>query len=283
MPFDMHVYTCARATDIGILDRDLRRSPAIAEGRVELSVLWNKPNASEAYAEAMRAAPAELMIFAHCDVYFPDGWFERLQWEIERLTHLDPAWAVAAVIGVTAAGEFVGRAWDTSLAPLFAETDGVFGNALHLPVPVQSCDEMVLIVRTDARVPFDRELPGFHLYGTDIALEAERRGRTAYALDMPLIHNAKAQLRLGPDYVGSYRYMVRKWRSRLPVETTCGTLSVNPFVLPLRRMKVRYKALCRPSTYTTERLSDPSIKADQLGMRQLLTAPMEHSQALDPV
>ena len=32
-------------------------------------------------------------------------------------------------------------------------------------------------------------------------LEAEKRGYGSYGLDMPLIHNAKAQLRLGPDYV----------------------------------------------------------------------------------
>lgn len=281
MATDFHIYTCARSTDIDILERDLRRSPLVSRGKVGLTVLWNQPSASSAYAAAMGSANADILIFAHCDIYFPDGWFERLRWEIERLNQIDPAWAVAAIIGVTATGKFVGRAWDCSLAPLFLETEGIFGVPLEAPVPIASCDEMVLIVRNDAGTLFDPNLPDFHLYGTDIALEAERRGRTCYVLDMPLIHNAKAQLSLGPDYVRAYKYMVRKWRKRLPVHTTCGTLAANPLVLPLRRLQMRYKALCRKSTYSTERLPDPGAKAIELGMSQLLAAPMEHAHAFD--
>ncbi|MDR3437643.1 MAG: GNAT family N-acetyltransferase [Telmatospirillum sp.] len=244
---------------------------------MNLTVLLNQPGASQAYADAMESATADILIFAHCDVFFPEGWFERFEWEIERLTRLDPNWAVAGVIGVTAGGNFVGRVWDCSLAPLFAETGGLFGTALKEPVQVVSFDELVLIVRRDAGVHFDRKLPGFHLYGSDIALEAERRGRTTYALDIPLIHNAKAQLHVGPDYVEAYRYMVRKWGKRLPTPTTCGVLTTNPFVLPYRRMKVRYKALFRQSTYSTARLADPSLKASELGISRLLIIPPEQA------
>ncbi|CAH1669314.1 hypothetical protein BOSEA31B_13403 [Hyphomicrobiales bacterium] len=282
MAFSSHVYTCARSTDVDVLDRDLRRSPAIARGKIGLTVLWNRPSASEAYADEIEAASAETLIFAHCDVYFPEGWFERLEWEMARLTLLDPDWAVAAVIGVTTASEFIGRAWDSSLAPLFAKTGGMFGNALAAPARIASCDEMVIIIRNATGVRFDRKLPGFHLYGTDIVLEAERLGRTAYALDMPLIHNAKAQLNLGPDYVEAYQYMVRKWQPRLPVPTTCGVLTANPLVLPFRRLKIRYKALCRPSTYSTERLSDPAVKAEELGMYRMLATPVESAESAAP-
>ena len=280
MAFGSHVYTCARSTDVDVLDRDLRRSPAIARGEMGLTVLWNRRSASEAYADAMETAAAETLVFAHCDVYFPEGWFERLEKEIARLTLRDPNWAVAAVIGVTASNDVIGRAWDSSLAPLFASTGGLFGAALAEPTPIISCDEMVIVVRNGAGVLFDRKLPGFHLYGTDIVLEAERLGRTAYALDVPLIHNAKAQLNLGPDYVDSYRYMARKWRARLPVPTTCGLLTANPLVLPFRRLKIRYKALCRPTTYSTERVPDPAAKAEELGMRRMLAAPWEPAEGL---
>jgi hypothetical protein len=272
MTLDLHVYTCARTSDRGRLDQDLRSSPAIASGAAPLTVLWNRESASAAYAEAMKSAAADILVFAHCDIFFPAGWFERLESEIAQLDGTDPNWAVAGVIGVTASGQFVGRAWDNSLAPLFRETGGFFGAALGAPARVDSCDEMVLIVRNRSGVSFDPALPGFHLYGTDIALEAERQGRTTYALDLPLIHNAKAQLQLGADYVAAYKYMVRKWRARMPVATTCGLVTANPLVLAHRRLKMRYKALFRRSTYCSERLSDPAAKALELNITGLLTS-----------
>jgi hypothetical protein len=269
-----HVYTCARTSDVETLERDLCRSPSIANSDVGLTVLWNQPSAAAAFARAMETATADFLIFAHCDVYFPENWFERLAWEVDRLTRLDPNWAVAAGAGITSTGEGVGRTWDCALAPLFPESAGVYGKALKVPIPIESVDEMHFILRREAGVSFDPLLPEFHLYGTDIALEAERNGKTCYALDMPLIHNAKPQLFLGSDYVRSYRYMVRKWRSRLPVVTTCGPLTRNPFALPLRRLRLRYKALCRKSTYATQRVADPSAKAKELGMDRELAAPL---------
>ncbi|MDE5452813.1 hypothetical protein GWE18_08015 [Bradyrhizobium sp. CSA112] len=273
-----HIYTCARSSDVSTLERDLYRSPSIANSDVGLTILWNQPSAAAAYARAIETATADFLVFAHCDVYFPENWFERLAWEIDRLMLLDPSWAVAASGGVTAAGEVVGRTWDCSLAPLFPENGGLFGKASDGPVPIVSFDEMAFVLRREAGVSFDPLLPEFHLYGTDIALEAERQGRTCYGLDMPLIHNAKPQLSLGSDYVRSYRYMVRKWAARLPVATTCGALTRNPFALPLRRLSIRYKALCRRSTYTDQRVSDPSAKVRELGIDRVLAAPLSQAR-----
>jgi hypothetical protein len=269
-----HVYCVARSGDVDRLETDLARSPEIAMEKVGLTVLWNQANASGAYARAMETATAEVLIFAHCDVYFPDGWFARLAWEVDLLARVDPEWAVAGVSSLTASGEWVGRMYDSSLEPRFSETKGIFGNPVFSPTPIVSTDELTLIVRRAAAVSFDPLLPEFHLYGTDIILEAERRGKHSYGLDLPLIHNAKAQLRFGSDYVRAYKYMVRKWRARLPVPTTCGVLTASPFALPLRRLRLRYGAICRPSSYNTQRLSDPQAKAIEIGIEKLLAAPM---------
>jgi hypothetical protein len=273
-----HVYCLARSSDVGRLETDLACSPEIANGMVKLTILWNQASAGGGYAGAMETATADVLIFAHCDVYFPGGWFARLAWEINRLARLDPEWAVVGVSSLTASGEHVGRVYDSSLEPLFGETKGIFGNPLLLPTPIVSADELALIVRRGVGVLFDPFLPGFHLYGTDIILGAERRGKRSYGLDLPLIHNAKAQLRLDADYVRAYSYMVRKWRARLPVPTTCGTLTANPFALPLRRLRIRYRAICRPSSYNTQRLSDPQAKANEIGMEKLLAVPMVESR-----
>jgi len=273
----IHVYTCARSSDAARLQNDLSSSPEIADGTIGLTVLWNKLSASIAYSEAVKTASSDILVFAHCDVYFPEQWFKRLEWEVERLSSMDPNWAVAGVSSISSTGQVVGRIFDTSLEPLFKKTLGVFGKALKEPVPIVSADELVLIIRRKSGVSFDRWLPGFHLYGTDIVLEAEKRGYGCYGLDMPLIHNAKAQLRLGPDYVQAHEYMVRKWRTRLPVRTTCVPLTTNKLIMPYARLRVRYKAKFKQSTYSTNRISDLKAKALELGLERSLTSPMLQS------
>ncbi|MDR3489985.1 MAG: hypothetical protein P4M05_34545 [Bradyrhizobium sp.] len=101
----------------------------------------------------------------------------------------------------------------------------------------------------------------------------ERRCRTTYSIDIPVIHNAKAQLHVGADYVESYRYMARIWRKRLPTSTTCGVFTTIPSVLSYPRMKVRYKALFLQSTYSTARLAAPSL----VGISQPPTTPPEQA------
>jgi hypothetical protein len=270
MPSLFHVFACARTSDTEILKRDLLRSPAIAENKVPLTVLWNQESASSAFHDSVQNAAAEFLVFTHCDVYFPKRWFERLGWEVNRLASIDADWAVAGISAITSSGELVGRIWDASLEPI---THGIFGKALTVPVPIVSTDELAFVVRRGAGINFDPLLPNFHLYATDIILTAERNGKRSYGLDMPLIHNAKAQLRVGPDYVKSYKYMVQKWRNRLPVPTTCGTITSNPIKPLFRRLRVRYKALCRSSTYSTRRVLDPSAKAIELALDQLLEVP----------
>ena len=263
-----HVYVCARTSiDTPILERDLSRSPAIANKDVALTVLWNQKSAAIAFGTAIENATADFLVFTHCDVYFPEGWFERLAWEVDRLMQADPNWAVAGFSGITASGALVGRVWDCSLDPW---TRGIFGKALVGAVPIVSADELAIVVNRNAGITFDPKLPEFHLYATDIILAAERAGKRSYAFDMPLIHNAKAQLYVGRDYRNSYRYMIEKWRDRLPVPTTCGPLTSTPFAIARRHLRMRYKAIFRQSTFSTHRIPDPSAKSRELGLDQLL-------------
>jgi hypothetical protein len=206
----------------------------------------------------MKSATSPILVFAHSDVYFPEGWFARLNQEVERLNLLDPDWAVASIFGITASGNAVGRIWDSGL-------QWTIGRAVTSPVPIVSLDEVVFVVRRGSEMLFDPMVPDFHLYGTDLVLMAERRGKRSYGLDLPLVHNSKPVLRLGPDYVRSYKYMVRKWHDRLPVPTSIATLTANPGHLAFRRLQIRYRAIFRSSTYSSKRIEDPSKKARELG------------------
>ena len=140
------VYACVRSSDAERLRKDLATSPEIASGKVGLTVLWDQESASGAYARAIETATADVLIFTHCDVFFPDGWFKRLKWEVGRLSCLDANWAIAGISSKTQSGELVGRIFDTSLEPIFSRTHGIFGKQLAAPVPIVSTDGLVVIV-----------------------------------------------------------------------------------------------------------------------------------------
>ena len=133
-----------------------------------------------------------------------------------------------------------------------------------MPQEVVSLDEIVLIVRRASGVNFDPALPSFHLYGTDIVLEARKLGMKSYVVDLPVIHNAKPVVRLDRSYISAYNFMVRKWKPLLPWPTVIVELSRNPLILMLRRLRIRYKAIFRASTLNAS-LERPDIKARELG------------------
>ncbi len=249
-----HVYCVAN--DGKILARDLQSSPDIANQVVPLSVLWNETSASAAYARALTTSEADLLIFAHQDLYLPRGWFNRLARVIDRLDRLDQNWAVIGLAGRTHSGAFVANVWDSGVGC-------VAGAPFADPVRAASLDELVLIVRRAASVGFDPQLPCFHLYGTDLVLSAEAKGKTAYIINLPAIHNSKPVRRLGRDYIAAYRFMVGKWRDQLPWPTVPLPLTANRFLFAARRLRLRCKASLRASTDFPP-LLDPAAKAREL-------------------
>jgi hypothetical protein len=90
---------------------------------------------------------------------------------------------------------------------------------------VRSLDEAVLIVRKSSGVRFDESLPGFHMYGTDICQEANRRGMKAYAISSFCIHNTNGYNMLPWDFWKCYLIMRRKWRRQLPITTPCAKIT----------------------------------------------------------
>ncbi|MCK1597302.1 hypothetical protein [Bradyrhizobium sp. 164] len=245
------------ANERRVLARNLQRSPEIADGRIQVSIVWGATAASAAYHDAITTATADIVVFSHQDVYFPEGWFSRLEVICEKLRLTDPSWAVAGLSGMTPEGEWFGHMWDSGLGI-------VCGGPFDPPRNVASLDEAVLIVRRASGALFDPALPSFHLYGTDIVLEAQKAGKKSYVINLPVIHNSKATVCLDRTYVAAYRFMVRKWKAVLPWPTVIVRLTRNPFPLLLRRMRLRYKRILRSSTLHP-RFEHPELKARELG------------------
>ena len=113
MPCSVQIFCVAN--EQATLTRNLLASPEIADGRVGVSVIWGAKAASAAYRDAIASAHADIVVFAHQDVYFPEGWFSQLRLVCQRLNSVDPCWAVAGICGMTNEGEFVAHLWDAGL------------------------------------------------------------------------------------------------------------------------------------------------------------------------
>ncbi|WP_155322049.1 hypothetical protein [Desulfosarcina ovata] len=195
------------------------------------------------------------MVFAHQDVYFPNGWFSNLSRIIDELNKKDKKWAVLGIIGVDINGAIEGRTWSTGLRK-------EVGCSLTYPRLVQSIDELVIVINRIAGIVFDEKLPGFHLYGTDIVQTAILNGFSAYVIDNPVIHNSLPIIKLDNGFTKAYRYMKKKWKTILPIKSPVTTITRYGYPLFKKRIRQMLKYTDRGSF---SRLADPGLKAKELG------------------
>jgi hypothetical protein len=246
-----------------ILERNLKRSPLLQSGDVPLHVETGAPSAAIAYNRALDATDTEFVIFAHQDVYLPQGWDAVLEARLTELAARDPGWALVGAFGVDLHEKGFGVVWSTSLG-------NVVGRLPYEPVQVQSYDEFLIVMRRTPGLRFDERLPGFHLYGTDIVQTAWAMNLGCYVMALPTVHNDRYHEELGVDFHQAYRYMQRKWRDRLPLATPVVKISWHG--LHLRRTRKQAKqsrdyrrAMALPNDV------DPMCYASLCGWSQLST------------
>ncbi len=175
-------------------------------------------SASMAYNAGMKKSSSEILVFVHQDIFLPSGWAVKLSRCIQELTAIDPQWGVAGVIGKNELGENVGFAYSSGLKQYV-------GKPFRHSIPVRTLDEIVLIIRRSSGLAFDEALPGFHLYGTDICLEAERKGLKNYVIPCFVFHNSCGIKRLPMEFWQAYMYLRSKWWDYLPIYTSCTKIT----------------------------------------------------------
>jgi hypothetical protein len=175
-------------------------------------------SAAGAYNDAIEKAHTDILVFAHQDVYLPEGWGGQFQAALERLSKMDPRWAVAGVWGVPTNCEGVGHVFCTGLGRRLGED-------FTQPVEVRTLDELMLVVRKSSGLRFDPDLPGYHMYGADICLQANQHGMKCYAISALCIHNTNGYGMLPMEFWKCYLQLRRKWKSVLPVTTPCATIT----------------------------------------------------------
>lgn len=229
---DVDVSLVAAVNNDAVLEACLARSPDVASGRLRLTSIRGANNMAQAYNCGMEQNADRVTFFAHQDVYLPEGWLDRALDVLDALDNEHPDWMVAGPYGVRANGRHVGRVWDVGLGR-------ELGSAGFEPAPVVSLDELLLILKRSPDFGFDPALPHFHLYGTDVVQTCLASGGTAWALELPLVHNSLPVDSLGGGYAKAYGYVRRKWRNHLPIPTTVCPVSSNPLPLALARWRVR--------------------------------------------
>ena len=68
-------------------------------------------SAAGAYNSGIGKTKSDLLVFAHQDVFLPEGWITKVQRAIEFLSREDPDWAVLGVWGVKRSGECAGHVY----------------------------------------------------------------------------------------------------------------------------------------------------------------------------
>ncbi len=130
----------------------------------------------------LREAKGEFVIVCHQDVLLTIDDRQKLEQQIEIVTHLDPCWGVLGNAGVN---NMFNMSMVITEANLKSYCKGI------LPSKVQSLDENFLLIKASTNLAVAGDLEGFHMYGTDICLVAECLGYSAFAIDFNIIHKGK--------------------------------------------------------------------------------------------
>lgn len=219
-----------------VLEDNFLSSPCLHQPH-KYTILFQEsfPSAAKAYNDAIEKSPNDLLIFCHQDIYLPEEWLSDVQRALDFLDHHDPVWGVLGCAGITRNKQMWGQVYSSGL--------GVIGQAAEHPAPVQTLDEIVLILRKSSGLRFDELLPHFHLYGADICLRASERGMTNYAIPAFCIHNTAQIFTLPAEFYAGCQYIKRVWGDHLPIQTTCARITrfnVPIYIQRLRETYLRY-------------------------------------------
>jgi hypothetical protein len=216
-----------------ILQDNFLASPCLGNSHPhEILVQHGFQSAAASYNDAISRSSNDVMVFAHQDMVFPSAWLSDLDRAIKILEKDDPNWGVLGCYGMTKGNQGKGYVYTHGL--------GILGAPFEHPAPVQTLDEIVLILKKSSGLKFDERLPHFHFYGSDICLTAAKRGMKSYAISAFCVHNSQLNYVLPAEFYDCYKVLKRIWKDALPIQTTCIRVTPFDFQMRVRRLKAPY-------------------------------------------
>jgi hypothetical protein len=189
-------------------------------------------------------------------MFLPQAWLSQLENSLQYLHENELSWGVLGCWGARADRACLGHIYSSGL--------GILGHDFDHPLPVQTLDEIVLIVRKSSGLSFHDALPGFHFYGTDICMSAAVQGLECYVLPAFAIHNTAQILKLPADFYACYAHAKRLWKKQLPIQTTCIRISRFNSEVYWRKLRSLYQAKSFERRTPAPRVVDPGQILEQL-------------------
>lgn len=138
----------------------------------------NKYDAYGSIRRFLKRSSGKYIIICHQDIVLVDD--ERvLSARLKHLEDTDSRWAMATNAGVDEKGRQFFR---------YVHPSGLEIRKGDFPHRIAAADEHFLLLKASSGISPSPGLSGFHLYGTDIAVQAGLAGQTAYAIDFNLVH-----------------------------------------------------------------------------------------------
>jgi len=230
------------------LEKNFLSSPCLRDpNNYQVLIQENFSSAAGAFNDAISRSVNDLIVFIHQDILLPNVWLSQLDQALDYLDHFDPNWGVLGCWGATSEDGCKGHIYSSGCA---------LGSAFDDPKPIQTLDETVLILRKSSGLRFDENLPHFHLHGSDICLQAKKRGLNSYAISAFCIHNNECTLILPKEFYECYWTFKRKWEASLPIQTPCIRITKLDLPVYIRQLREAYLRYVRHKTSDGSRARD---------------------------
>jgi hypothetical protein len=219
--------------DEGVFNANFMSSPLFKINEYEIIKQKNFPSAGMAFNDAIERSSNDIIVFSHQDIIFPAFWENEFRKSINYLQNKDPNWGVIGCYGEAREDGLMkgyGYLYCTGNKKLL-------GSLLSYPMPVETLDEVVLIIRKSSGLRFDDSLPNFHLYGADICMTSRKNSRNCYAISAFCLHNTNKLNYLPKEFLDCYLYIKNKWINNLPIYHTCVIINKSDYI---KYVKMKY-------------------------------------------
>jgi hypothetical protein len=240
-----------------ILQNNLLLSPELAGVHShQIIVREGYASAALAYNSAIEQAVNDVIMFVHQDVYFPDHWFAGLERAIREFDKQGIRWGVLGCFGNRLDSQ-------SGIGAVYTTGRGVHGKLIDAAEAVETLDEIVLVIRKSSGLRFDGNLPGYHLYGTDICMTARSMSLANFVVPGFCVHNTNEILQLPAEFMSNYYYIKRKWVEHLPIRTSCITISQFDREFCLVQLRTVMSRLFGKTRVPKSRVNDPRCLLDK--------------------
>ncbi|MBC6111029.1 hypothetical protein ACFOG5_18285 [Pedobacter fastidiosus] len=164
------------------------------------NIAKNNHDAFSAINQFFRQAKGKYIIICHQDILINKDSYTELKSCLKELDEKDPTWGVCGNAGAAGPNYIVYH---------ISYPDGSFMNKGNFPLQVTGLDENFLLIKNSANLKVSNNLDGFHLYGTDLVLQAELNGYSSYVIPFNLIHKSRGNR--NEDFFRIRKALIKKY------------------------------------------------------------------------